>query len=171
MISLLFSSVVAPGPTRRQLPCSAGNSRGFTLVEMITTVLILAILAAIGIPAYGNFVAGQRIKTASFDVMSTLMFARSEALKRNANVTVTPVSGTNWANGWSVTSDALTLNQQSAYRGLTLTGPATLTYNNNGRLNAAITSFSISSSGNSTATRCIRVDLSGRPNSKKGACS
>lgn len=167
MDSLFISSAVAPRKVGWRL---ASTTRGFTLVEMITTVLVLSILATIAVPAYGNFVAGQRVKNASFDVMSTLMFARSEALKRNADITVTPVSGTNWADGWSVTFGTLTLDQQSAYKGVTMTGPATLTYNNNGRLNAAIDPFSISSSGDSAATRCIRVDLSGRPNSKKGAC-
>lgn len=134
--------------------------------------MILGVLAAIGVPAFGEFVAGQRIKTASFDVMSTIILARSEALKRNTNVTVTPTTGTtNWSNGWSVTAGALTLNQQAAFKNLTITGSvANLIYNSSGRPNTLAT-FSISSTDSSATSRCISIDLSGRPNSKVGACS
>ena len=101
------------------------------------------------------------------------MLARSEALKRNTNVTVTKV-GSNWANGWSVTAiiggATTTISQQSAYKNLTIDGPASsLSYNSGGRLATAETDFEISNS-DSSSVRCIRIDLSGRPNSKKEAC-
>ena len=137
----------------------------------MVTITILGILASIAVPNYSSFVANQRVKTASFDVMSAMVLARSEALKRNTNVTVTPTTGTtDWASGWSVTAGT-TLNQQAAFRNLTITGPASLSYNSSGRLNTtAAASISISSTVSGATPRCISIDLSGRPNSKKGAC-
>ncbi|WP_212784824.1 GspH/FimT family pseudopilin [Ferrigenium kumadai] len=158
---------------------------GFTLVELLVTIAVVAILASIATPSYRAFVAGQRIKTASFDIMSALTLARSEAIKRAAPVTVAPAGGA-WTNGWSVTApDGTILNQQSALSGLSITcksgSPSStvacpaggLAYAGNGRLTAAtaaeVPSFEIGSTS-STAVRCISIDLSGRPNSKVGAC-
>jgi len=78
-------------------------SRGFTITELLIVVTIAGILMAAALPAYNDFVRNQRVKTASFDVFSSLVYARSEAVTRNASVTVTPTSGTtSWASGWTV---------------------------------------------------------------------
>ena len=143
------------------------KDRGFTMIELMISVLILGILASIAVPNYSSFVANQRVKTASFDVMSAVALARSEALKRNTDVTITPTTGTNWASGWSVAAGT-TLNQQAAFKNMTITGPASLSYNSSGRLNTLAAPISISSTG--ATPRCISIELSGRPNSKKGAC-
>ena len=135
----------------------------------MVTITILGILASIAVPNYSSFVANQRVKTASFDVMSAMVLARSEALKRNTNVTVTPTTGSDWASGWSVTAGT-TLNQQAAFRNMTITGPASLSYNSSGHLNAAVDRILIEITISGATPRCISIDLSGRPNSKKGAC-
>lgn len=153
------------------MPARRGRGLGFTLIELLVTITVLIILAFIAVPNYNSFVANQRIKTASFDVMSTIVLARSEALKRNTNVTVTPTTGSDWASGWSVTVSTTTLNQQAAFRNLTITGPASLSYNSSGRLiTAAAASISLSSTVSGTTPRCISIDISGRPVSKMGAC-
>lgn len=154
---------------------SAPNRRirisGFTLIELLITISIIGILSSIALPSFREFVGGQRVKTASFEIFSSLAYARSEAIKRNAEVTVTPASG-GWQNGWAMTAGGSTLNQQAAFSGVTITGPAVnIIYNGSGRLKASATPFSISSSTSaSTSPRCISIDLSGRPNSKIGAC-
>ena len=50
---------------------------GFTMIELLITLTITGILAATAIPSYNSMVAGQRIKTASFDLMSALILTRS----------------------------------------------------------------------------------------------
>jgi len=157
------------------------KANGFTLIELMVTIVILAILTTAGLPSFQSFITGQRVKSASFDIMSSLIFARSEAIKRNANVTITP-SNNNWQYGWTVNAGATTLNTQSALgnglniscyaNGTAVTPCPTLTYNNNGRL-AGFSAPAIqlsSANGNNASTRCINVDLSGRPSSKKGGC-
>lgn len=143
---------------------------GFTLIELITTVFVAAILMSIATPYLRDFVLGQRAKSAAYDLSSALVYARSEAIKRNASVAVAPATG-GWANGWSVSAGANVLNSHEAFPGLTVTGPVGgLVYNSNGRLAAAVGTFSITAT-NSTATgQCVNVDLSGLPTSLRGSC-
>ena len=65
--------------------------RGFTAVELMIVVVIVAILTAMAGPWMGQMVRTQRLRTASFDVLASLQLARSEAIKRNLSVTMAPV--------------------------------------------------------------------------------
>lgn len=149
------------------------KDHGFTLIELMITVLIIGILTTTALPAFRGFIANQRIKSASFDTMAMMVLARSEAIKRNAQINATP-TGSNWANGWTVTdNNAVTLSQQAALPGLTITCSSSTTcsaiiFNSNGRSSSS-QSIQISSNS-SNSVRCISIDLSGRPNSKKGNC-
>ncbi len=60
---------------------------GFTLLELMVVVVIAGILLAIGVPAMGNFIRNSRMTAAANDLMGTLHYARSEAIKRRAPVT------------------------------------------------------------------------------------
>ena len=176
--------MIALKPSFRLTQCC--KNRGFTMIELMITVTVLAILTAVALPFYGSFTAGQRIKAASFDMISQLTLVRSEAVKRNSNVTITATTGTDWKSGWTVwtvlpDSTTLTLSQQGTLAGLSIdcwsgstasTCPASITYANNGQLTASSPSFRIFNTSNTTSanTRCIGIDLSGRPNSKRGDC-
>lgn len=154
-------------------------SPGFTLIELMIVVAILAILLAIAGPDFRNIIIATRIKNASFDVFSTLTQARSEAITRNTTVTVTQATG-GWVNGWTITcTDAtlcidpltlappLTIRRQDAYAGITITNAAaSISYNGMGRANAAA-SFTIDAAGASNRDkRCVTLDASGRPVTK-----
>jgi type IV fimbrial biogenesis protein FimT len=153
-------------PRRLRVP----RVRGFTIIELMVTVTIVAILLSIAAPSLGNLVRDQRVKTATFDVYSALTFARSEAIKRNADVQIVPVSGnTEWASGWSIQVGGGTLKAQDALSGLTISGPnGAVTYQRDGRIaGAANETFVLLSSESAAVTaRCVRLDLSGRPNIK-----
>ena len=149
------------------------RSRGFTLIELMVVVALAALLLGIGVPSFTGFIAGQRVKTAASDFSMAAVFARSEAIKRNADVTVTAVSSgaDGWKDGWTVASGGTQLSTQSAYSGLTFAGPSSaITYKSTGRLSAAVANMTITGRDGS-AVRCVSFDLSGLPKSKLGACS
>jgi type IV fimbrial biogenesis protein FimT len=149
------------------------HESGFTMTEVLTVVVILGILAAFAAPGMGDMLRMQRVKTASFDIFSTLSFARSEAIKRNVSVTVAPVGGS-WGNGWTVTdANANTLRQEPGLNNVTVTGPANVVFTGSGRLSAnAMPQFGLTAPDVPvTKQRCIKVDLSGRPVSYTGACT
>lgn len=153
-------------------PKSAGRAAGFTLIEALIVVIVLGVLTGLAVPSFRDLMRSQAIKNASFDVFSSLVLARNEAVTRNATVTITP-NGGNWAIGWQITdaSGAVIRRQDPFPAGVTITGPAIVSYNAMGRLTSAITGFGLVDSGGGFNTRCITVDLSGRPAAKAGACS
>ena len=168
--------------TQETLPRKQG---GFTLVELMITLIIIVILSTAALPFYKAFITTQRIKSASFDMMAMFIFTRNEAMKRNANVTLNGGPG-----GFTITlQNGTVLRQQSAFTGIQIdcvnmaTTPhsymncpaAGLVYNGNGRLqggNFPPVELHVINAGDATTAnfRCLTIDLSGRPNSKKGPC-
>jgi type IV fimbrial biogenesis protein FimT len=145
------------------------SRRGFTLIEMMVTIAVLVILLAVAAPAMQTFTASQRIKSGSFDLYSSLMYARSEAIKRRDAVTITPVVAGDWGKGWEVKYGASVLRTQSALSSVTVTAPDSLTYRMDGRLSAggAVLALEYGSNPDRVGRRCITVDTSGMPSSRK----
>lgn len=91
-------------------------ARGFTAIELMVVVAIVAVLAALAAPSFNGIMERWRVRQAVDGFESTLYYARSEAIKRGGNVVVqklansgscTTASGTNdWGCGWMVCEDA-----------------------------------------------------------------
>jgi type IV fimbrial biogenesis protein FimT len=92
-----------------------GRSRGFTLLELMTTITVLGVLLAIGVPSFTETIRNSRAAAQANDLVLALNVARSEASKRGLPVTVcaadtarTGCAGAtvaDWANGWLVFLD------------------------------------------------------------------
>jgi type IV fimbrial biogenesis protein FimT len=138
---------------------------GFTLIEVLVVVAILAILAAAALPELRSFMASQIVKTPASDLYSSLVLARSEAIKRNAAIDIVPAA-TDWGQGWEVRSGGTPLRTQNRYARVSIASSVagTVTYGSNGRLSTSATTFRVLVPGDTHARmRCVSVDVTGRP--------
>lgn len=80
------------------------SSRGFTLIELMVAVSLLAVVAALVAPAMGDFIVRQRVASQAGDLALAMALARSEAIKASADVVVMPLtaSTSGWGSGWCV---------------------------------------------------------------------
>ena len=173
MLEGLSMSTFLPTVLRRQRASERRHARGFTLVELMIVVTLMAVMLGIAAPSFRDFMAGQRVKTAAGEYSSTLVQARSEAIKRNASVTVTPatLSASGWSQGWTVAVGVTPLVTQDAYTGLTFEGSATaITYLGTGRLSAPATTMKVTAD-HADSCMNVAIDLSGMPRSTKTAKS
>lgn len=85
----------------------AKNS-GFTLIELMVTLAVAAIVLTIGIPSFQELVNNNRLTTGTNQLVTALNLARSEAVKRGVQVTVRRkgITTQRWELGWDVFADS-----------------------------------------------------------------
>ncbi len=137
---------------------------GFTAIELMVVVLVLAVLVTIGLPGLRELVATSQVRSAAGDLRASLARARSEAMVRNAQVDVVPASG-NWANGWEVVTGGTVLERRGpAPVTVTPAASSVVSYRLNGRISAGAQALTIApSNGSAVRARCVYVDPAGRP--------
>jgi type IV fimbrial biogenesis protein FimT len=90
-------------------------NRGFTIIELMVTLAVAAVLTIVAAPSFSSFMQEQRFRSAMGMLLGDLNFARSEAIKRNAHVLVCPRTSqsaascnasNDWKSGWTVCYDA-----------------------------------------------------------------
>jgi type IV fimbrial biogenesis protein FimT len=153
------------------------RSRGFTLIEMLVTLAIFAVLLMIAIPSMRPFLQSQSVKNASMDINSTVALARSEAIKRNATVDVTANSATDWSQGWVVsqTTPAATIRKQPALGNIVITpSSGSFSFDGNGRMTSTGATFTVkplNKTGSQPLCLTVTVGSTGRVESNKVTCT
>ncbi|MEH6616959.1 MAG: GspH/FimT family pseudopilin [Porticoccus sp.] len=88
------------------------RKKGFTLVELLITIALVAVISALAVPSFQILIKKHKISLEARRVLTTLHFTRMEAIKRNSLVSLCPSSDgldcspdLNWMDGWIVFSD------------------------------------------------------------------
>ncbi|WP_417660587.1 GspH/FimT family pseudopilin [Pseudomonas sp.] len=156
------------------------HSKGFTLIELMVTVAVLAIVITVAAPSFSNLLADNRASALANELQGALQLARSEAIKRRQNVTVCRsnaaqddcADGTNWANGWLVElANGDILKVWDPASGATITGPtAGISFRSNG-LSSSAEQWSVTPPNCSgQQRRTLSVNTTGSTSSTKGSC-
>ncbi|MBN8766997.1 MAG: GspH/FimT family pseudopilin [Thiobacillus sp.] len=161
--------------------------RGFTLIELLVTLAVAAILLTVAVPNYQMFVMNSRMTTQANDLITALNMARSEAVKRAANVMVCTGIGcpgnVSWTQGWIIADAAGNpIRKQQALSGASTVTPGTdvantITFTSNGRTTISTTATVAST----TLTLCppvpaivqgraIQIERTGRTRVSAVAC-
>jgi len=165
------------------------NNHGFTLIELMVTLAVFGVVISIALPSLSIFLESNQRAAQVNTLVSALNLARSEAVKRNNDVTLCTRNdaGTacdavkDWDNGWIVFVDNSTngiidgtdvilrvyerLYKRAAPKDVTLketvADKRTLTYQARGRANWAV-SFERCDDGGPVKARAIMVAITGR---------
>ncbi|MBO9648014.1 MAG: GspH/FimT family pseudopilin [Variovorax sp.] len=92
-------------------PISRARMKGFTLVELMVAITVLALLITLAYPSYTTFIQNAQIRSAAESVINGLQLARAEAIRNNQNVQFSLENTSNGAaitggTDWSVKSGA-----------------------------------------------------------------
>lgn len=130
------------------------KQNGFTLVELMIGLAIVAIVLSIGVPSFGDLIRNNRMTTQVNELVGALNLARSEAVKRGQSINVTAASGgSNWKAGWTVETTAggtdirVYASQDGEHTLIADGGQSTFTYDSQGFLSTAC-------AANCTVTLC-----------------
>ena len=166
---------------------SPRGALGFTLIELMIVLAIVAVVMAVAVPGFRNLSLSTRLKSYANEVVASVYLARGEAIKRSAAVRlcvstdgIACASG-DWEQGWIVMAlDGTVIKWQQAstdgYR-LTAGGVDTITFQPSGAVLPLATTIMRICRKTPTAghqERLVSVSATGRPNvstSYDGTCT
>jgi type IV fimbrial biogenesis protein FimT len=163
---------------------------GFTLIEMMVAIGIMAILLSIAVPSFTQAGLGSQLRSSSTAMIASANLARSEAVKRNAPVNLcvsadgASCGAGGWEQGWIVMVPSLPAGQQVIARGdpapqgfriMASSSTTTVTFQPTG-VGATAASFKIcrQSPNAGHQERLVTIDAAGKAASRQtttGTCS
>lgn len=132
---------------------------GFTMIELMVTMLVVAILAVLAIPAFGEQLARRRLEGVATDLSTDLQFARTQAVSSRGDVRLRTTSTTSYVidnAAGTVTFKTVTLPA-----GITITNGVTVTYDQLRGTAASAQTFALASAQTSASMQ-VDVNAMGR---------
>lgn len=154
-------------------------TRGFTLIELMVTIAVLAIVISIAVPSFSGMLRENRSLALTSELQGAIQLARSEAVKRRGNVVICRrnAAGTacdnsaDWAAGWIILSGGIVIKVWDSVTGLVVAGPDTgLTFKSNGTVTAAANFAVNTQSCSGLQKRTLEVTAIGTTTQKKIDC-
>ena len=87
------------------------RSAGFTLIELVVTIAIAAVLAALAVPSFIQYQRNSELTSLTNSLLAAVNAAKGEAMKTGKNAFVIP-KGSGWNSGWIVYVD---MNRDNSY--------------------------------------------------------
>lgn len=143
----------------------AYKTRGFTLLELMVVIAIFTMIMAVGGPSFSRMIERNQLQAATSDLTMDILWARSEAVKRNERVRLTPSTNGIEINVVPIMGGASTpLMPFKEYEsGIVQTGPNFIDFMPNGRaqITGALRFFELSKTGGQESKRCVYISAAG----------
>lgn len=166
---------------------------GFTLLELMVTIAIAAIVLSVGVPSFRGVIMDNRLVSQANQIVTSIKIARSAAVRFQRNATVCASSNfdattpscsasNDWSNGWIVWVDKDRDATTDANEVISVFGPihnastlnsgaASFTYDARGFATTGGGDLTLCDSRTSETGRLIRVNAVGRTNVSRQGCS
>mgnify|MGYP003578936849 CR=1 FL=1 len=165
---------------------SRSRSSGFTLVELMVAIAVLAILTTLALPSFQETLRSNRVATSSNELLTSFTLARSEAIRstRGAGVCASAdgaTCGNDWNAGWLVWNDSDSdgaldageniVRYSQAKAQMALLGSVTsIAFDARGRASGGLQTIGVKPYGHDAPVRCVTVNATGQVKIGRAAC-
>ncbi len=138
-----------------------GENRGFTLIELMVTIAVLAVITVMAVPSFNNMLAQQNLNSSAQELITVLNAARSKAVIERRQGLKVQLSSSN--TGTQVADSAMQLNWQPSGKAVLKSSITQIEFNINGGVVGATTdiNFKICDQANGLKSKTVSISPMG----------